>query len=71
MTPGDYVTLKPALATRWARTPDGMGWRFTLARQCQVRQRQPDDRGRREVLLDRVRFIKYQASQYVDQRRRA
>ena len=30
MTPGDYINLKPALATKWARTPDGKGWRFTL-----------------------------------------
>ncbi|WP_419898695.1 ABC transporter substrate-binding protein [Roseomonas sp. USHLN139] len=27
---GDYVNPKPALATAWARTPDGKGWRFTL-----------------------------------------
>ncbi|MGE0801244.1 MAG: ABC transporter substrate-binding protein [Lautropia sp.] len=30
MTPGDYINVKPAIATRWARTPDGKGWRFTL-----------------------------------------
>jgi peptide/nickel transport system substrate-binding protein len=30
MTPGDYINLKPALATKWARTPDGKGWRFTI-----------------------------------------
>src|ERR1700712_3852241 len=30
MAPGDYTTLKPLLATAWARTPDGKGWRFTL-----------------------------------------
>jgi peptide/nickel transport system substrate-binding protein len=30
MTPGDYINLKPALATSWARTPDGKGWRFTI-----------------------------------------
>ncbi len=30
MTPGDYLNVKPALATAWARTPDGKGWRFTL-----------------------------------------
>lgn len=30
MTPGDYINLKPAIATKWARTPDGKGWRFTL-----------------------------------------
>ncbi len=30
MTPGDYINVKPSLATKWARTPDGKGWRFTL-----------------------------------------
>jgi peptide/nickel transport system substrate-binding protein len=30
MAPGDYINVKPALATKWARTPDGKGWRFTL-----------------------------------------
>ncbi|HYF06025.1 MAG TPA: ABC transporter substrate-binding protein [Acetobacteraceae bacterium] len=30
LEPGDYINPKPALATRWARTPDGRGWRFTL-----------------------------------------
>ena len=30
MSPGDYITIRPSLATSWARTPDGKGWRFTL-----------------------------------------
>ncbi|MFZ0016408.1 MAG: ABC transporter substrate-binding protein, partial [Acetobacteraceae bacterium] len=30
MTPGDYLNVKPALASAWARTPDGKGWRFTM-----------------------------------------
>ncbi len=30
MAPGDYINLQPALATKWARTPDGKGWRFSL-----------------------------------------
>jgi len=30
MTPGDYINIKPMLATKWGRTPDGKGWRFTL-----------------------------------------
>ena len=30
LDPGDYVNVKPSLATAWARTPDGRGWRFTL-----------------------------------------
>jgi peptide/nickel transport system substrate-binding protein len=28
--PGDFVNPKPALATKWERTPSGNGWRFTL-----------------------------------------
>ena len=27
MTPGDYVNLKPSLATKWARTADDVLWR--------------------------------------------
>src|ERR1700750_584028 len=30
MTPGEYTSVKPALAESWARTPDGKGWRFKL-----------------------------------------
>ena len=48
MTPGDYLNVKPALASAWARTPDGKGWRFTL-RGREVQQRQPGHRRGREV----------------------
>jgi peptide/nickel transport system substrate-binding protein len=27
---GEYINVAPSLATKWARTPDGKGWRFTL-----------------------------------------
>src|SRR6478735_5165754 len=30
MKPGEYINVAPSLATQWARTPDGKGWRFTL-----------------------------------------
>src|SRR5712671_6926866 len=30
MKPGAYINVAPSLATKWARTPDGKGWRFTL-----------------------------------------
>jgi peptide/nickel transport system substrate-binding protein len=30
LEPGDYINPKPALATKWGRTPSGNGWRFTL-----------------------------------------
>ena len=29
-SPGNYIDVQPSLATAWARTPDGQGWRFTL-----------------------------------------
>ena len=30
MKPGAYINVAPSLATKWGRTPDGKGWRFTL-----------------------------------------
>lgn len=30
MTPGDYINIKPRLATKWERLADGKQWRFTL-----------------------------------------
>lgn len=30
LEPSDLINPKPSLATRWQRTPDGRGWRFTL-----------------------------------------
>jgi peptide/nickel transport system substrate-binding protein len=30
MKPGEYINVAPSLATKWERTPDGKGWRFTL-----------------------------------------
>jgi peptide/nickel transport system substrate-binding protein len=30
MKPGEYINVAPSLATKWGRTPDGNGWRFTL-----------------------------------------
>ncbi|MBV9833800.1 MAG: ABC transporter substrate-binding protein [Alphaproteobacteria bacterium] len=30
MKPGEYINVAPGLATKWGRTPDGKGWRFTL-----------------------------------------
>src|SRR6187549_3342283 len=30
LKPGEYINVAPSLATKWARTPDGKGWRFTL-----------------------------------------
>src|SRR5262245_27651572 len=30
MKPGAYIDVAPSLATKWTRTPDGKGWRFSL-----------------------------------------
>ena len=30
MKPGEYINVAPGLATKWGRTPDSKGWRFTL-----------------------------------------
>ena len=66
MTPGDYINLKPVLATRWARTPDGKGWRFTLRDNVRFASGNPMTAADVKFSLDRVRFIKYQSSQYLE-----
>lgn len=65
MSPGDYVTLKPSLATRWVRTPDGTGWRFTLRDNVRFVSGNPMTADDVKFSLDRVRFIRYQAAQYL------
>ena len=51
MTPGEYINVAPALATKWARTPDGKGWRFTLRDGVKVLHRQRHDGGGRQVVV--------------------
>lgn len=65
MTPGDYINLKPGLATQWARTPDGAGWRFTLRDNVKFVSGNPMTAADVKFSLDRVRFIQYQSSQYL------
>lgn len=65
MAPGDYINLKPGLATRWARTPDGKGWRFTLREGVKFASGNVMTAADVKYSLDRVRFIKYQAAQYL------
>ncbi|MFO1303813.1 MAG: ABC transporter substrate-binding protein [Burkholderiales bacterium] len=65
MTPGDYINLKPALATSWARTPDGQGWRFTLRDNVKFVSGNPMTAHDVKFSLDRVRYIQYQSSQYL------
>lgn len=65
MAPGDYIDLKPALATKWERTPDGKGWRFTLRDNVKFVSGNPMTAHDVKFSLDRVRYIRYQASQYL------
>ena len=64
MTPGDYLNVKPALASSFARTPDGKGWRFTLtdAKFNSGNPVTPDDV---KWTFDRLINLKDQPSQYV------
>jgi peptide/nickel transport system substrate-binding protein len=66
MTPGDYINLKPALATKWQRTSDGKGWRFTLRDNVKFVSGNPMTADDVKFSLDRVRFIRYQAAQYLE-----
>src|SRR5262245_51637074 len=65
MDPGDYINLKPALATKWERTPDGKGWRFTLREGVKFVSGNPMTAEDVKYSLDRVNYIRYQASQYL------
>jgi peptide/nickel transport system substrate-binding protein len=65
MTPGDYVTLKPALATKWERTPDGSGWRFAIREGVKFASGNPLTVNDVKWSLDRVINLKDQPSQYV------
>ena len=51
MKPGDYINVKPSLATKWARTPDGKGWRFTLRDGVKFATGNADDGRGREVVV--------------------
>lgn len=66
MTPGDYINLKPALATKWERTSDGKGWRFTLRDNVKFVSGNPLTADDVKFSLDRVRYIRFQSSQYLD-----
>lgn len=65
MAPGDYINLKPALATQWARTSDGQGWRFTLRENVKFASGNPMTAADVKFSLDRCRYIQFQSSQYL------
>src|SRR5580704_13594004 len=65
LTPGDYINVKPSLATRWARTPDGKGWRFTLRDDVKFASGAPLTVDDLKWSFERVINLKDQPSQYV------
>jgi peptide/nickel transport system substrate-binding protein len=65
MTPGDYINVKPSLATKWARTPDGKGWRFTLRDGVKFASGSPMTIEDVKWSFDRVINLKDQPSQYI------
>jgi len=65
MAPGDYLNVKPALATTWARTSDGKGWRFTLRQGIRFNSGNPVTAEDVKWSIDRVINIKDQPSQYI------
>jgi peptide/nickel transport system substrate-binding protein len=65
MKPGEYINLAPALATKWARTPDGKGWRFTLRDGVKFSTGNPMTVEDVKWSFDRVINLGDQPSQYI------
>ena len=64
MLPGKYETVAPNLATAWARTPDGAGWRFTLRPGAKFSSGNPVTAEDWKFTFDRIVALKDQTSQY-------
>jgi len=65
MKPGEYINLAPSLATKWARTPDGKGWRFTLREGVKFSTGNPMTVEDVKWSFDRVINLGDQPSQYI------
>jgi peptide/nickel transport system substrate-binding protein len=65
MTPSDYLNVKPTLASAWARTPDGKGWRFTMRPGTKFNSGNPVTVEDVKWSIERVINVKDQPSQYV------
>ncbi|MGL4290841.1 MAG: ABC transporter substrate-binding protein [Phreatobacter sp.] len=65
MAPGDYITIRPSLATKWDRTPDGKGWRFTLRDNVKFASGNPMTAEDVKWSMDRVLHLGDQTSQYI------
>jgi peptide/nickel transport system substrate-binding protein len=65
MAPGDYITIRPQLATKWERTPDGKGWRFTLRDNVKFASGNVMTSADVKWSMDRVLHLGDQTSQYI------
>ncbi len=65
MTAGHYEDVEPCLATKWERTPDGRGWRFTLRRDVRFASGSPVTPEDWKFSYDRILAIKDQTAQYI------
>ena len=66
MTPGEYINVAPSLATKWARTPDGKGWRFTLREGVKFASGAPMTVEDLKWSFERCINLKDQPSQYIE-----
>jgi peptide/nickel transport system substrate-binding protein len=67
MSPGDYVTIKPLLATEWTYLPDGRTLRFKLRDGVKFASGRPMTAEDVRFSLQRVLNLKDQPSQYIAQ----
>ena len=65
MTPGHYEDVQPLLATKWARTPDGKGWRFTLKQGIKFNSGNPVTAEDWRFTFERILQTKDQTAQYI------
>jgi peptide/nickel transport system substrate-binding protein len=65
LTPGDYINVKPSLATQWARTADGKGWRFKLRDGVKFASGAPMTVEDLKWSFERLINLKDQPSQYI------
>ena len=65
MAPGQYEDVQPLLATKWERTPDGLGWRFTLKPGVKFASGNPVTPEDWRYTFDRILSIRDQTAQYI------
>jgi peptide/nickel transport system substrate-binding protein len=65
MTPGDYINLKPNLATSWEYRPDGKALRFKLLKGAKFASGNPVTAEDIKWSIERVINLKDQPAQYI------